>query len=1066
MFWKNMLKMWEKLRKTYFSEKLVYEVKEWSIFQKQAECVFEFLKQHNKKSLSVCLVIGPKNSGKTSFLENSYLNFLLKIPETSNFDSIEAKNIPDYFCRWYITDEILYLEIPDYWNNNELEDLYLWQNLFTTFQRKSKYLDINYIVTILPVDIFLEENIAILNSYQERTQKKLQLLNKLTKKNLIMHRIAISKIDSIEGAEQFFSEIKSQDTLEELKISLLQQQKVNFHVSANETFDKNFSGFFQNLSSNIFSQLNQEFEEKNRIDIMDFLFGLCSLKGKVKDILKQCYEKLQYQEILINEAINFASAKRGNYHYQFIETLPDTIFSKKTKTEFPHKKEEYNGMFVAPLFIFDLVKENKSSNFSLAKFKRMNLLSEFNQVAFYGAISAIFILSLSFYFGISWTAKQVKYQEESYNRIVTEISHLAMDGDDRFYLDLINILNESNNITAFVSKAWVKTLGLGTHLSKKLEDQEQNLISQLLYPRLQKYLENTLQQQNLNFYQKLLNFKIYLMLHDKTHFNETEVRDWFYTSILNEKISQEKLTVLTQALKSSVFIKPMPVRQNIIEQTQQTINALPLSLSFYELLKEKYINNFGFMSDQEKLLTHKIPYFFSTEGFSNLFLPLLARISENVQSWHWVLGSTSIENEDSLRTAIIQNYFQDYRSYWNNNVSHPFPDLTAQNDLKNYFDFVLSSQGFEKKLKLFSNNLNPKTFIDVIINKSRFNNEVNHEILNQVTLNIAEPFEYLKKLIDFSSQNLTDVSRNFIKQHIELQTINNQMSPEFSFDFAKKEFMYPGKSIFKSIENQTHDYPGFCQEALQNIVSILQQKIFSQSSIYINEQWQKKIMPIYNSEIASRYPVEKNSSKDIDLDNFIRFFGPNGVLENFYETYLTPFVDTSGSKWLWKKIDNNSLQLNAKFLETFERARIIKEMFFPNHTKALDVNFSLSPISIQSMVMSVDLNLAGETAIYHPNSDIVTHFAWPNKETLNNSSIVFYLTNQETAMNSSKGPWSIFKLFDQSLIESTRDPKRYYLTFAINQVSVKYELDASESINPFIPGILDRFRCEKNIVYT
>ena len=39
------------------------------------------------------------------------------------------------------------------------------------------------------------------------------------------------------------------------------------------------------------------------------------------------------------------------------------------------------------------------------------------------------------------------------------------------------------------------------------------------------------------------------------------------------------------------------------------------------------------------------------------------------------------------------------------------------------------------------------------------------------------------------------------------------------------------------------------------------------------------------------------------LDDFVRLLGPGGLIDQFFDQYLKPFVDTTQTPWQWQSAD-------------------------------------------------------------------------------------------------------------------------------------------------------------------
>ena len=66
----------------------------------------------------------------------------------------------------------------------------------------------------------------------------------------------------------------------------------------------------------------------------------------------------------------------------------------------------------------------------------------------------------------------------------------------------------------------------------------------------------------------------------------------------------------------------------------------------------------------------------------------------------------------------------------------------------------------------------------------------------------------------------------------------------------------------------------------------------------------------------------------MSLQNFNLLFAPKGILANFYNQQLAPFINTANARWEWQTFANQSISQNQLPLLEFERAHIIQQLYF------------------------------------------------------------------------------------------------------------------------------------------
>ena len=89
----------------------------------------------------------------------------------------------------------------------------------------------------------------------------------------------------------------------------------------------------------------------------------------------------------------------------------------------------------------------------------------------------------------------------------------------------------------------------------------------------------------------------------------------------------------------------------------------------------------------------------------------------------------------------------------------------------------------------------------------------------------------------------------------------------------------------------------------------------------INAKLGSDVVPNCRQMLSGRYPYDRASRQDVNLNDFGRLFGPGGVLDGFFNAQLRPFVDTARRTWRWRPGFSGS----AGTLRQFQRAQRIRE---------------------------------------------------------------------------------------------------------------------------------------------
>jgi type VI secretion system protein ImpL len=212
--------------------------------------------------------------------------------------------------------------------------------------------------------------------------------------------------------------------------------------------------------------------------------------------------------------------------------------------------------------------------------------------------------------------------------------------------------------------------------------------------------------------------------------------------------------------------------------------------------------------------------------------------------------------------------------------------------------------------------------------------------------------------------------------------------------------------------------------------------------------------------VAGRYPFTAGSSNDIPLDDFAKLFAPGGLIDGFFNTQLRPFVDTSGTVWQPQPVEGVPAPISGADLAQFQRAAVIRDMFFGTGGTTLAVRFDLTPVSLDSGAKEVTLDLGGTTVTYANGPPRATQVTWPGMSGSGSARLVFDpVPAGSTGALQALGPWALFRLFDQGRLVQAGSVDRYTLTFHLGDRQAVFEIRAGSVLNPFASNVLRDFRC-------
>jgi type VI secretion system protein ImpL len=211
--------------------------------------------------------------------------------------------------------------------------------------------------------------------------------------------------------------------------------------------------------------------------------------------------------------------------------------------------------------------------------------------------------------------------------------------------------------------------------------------------------------------------------------------------------------------------------------------------------------------------------------------------------------------------------------------------------------------------------------------------------------------------------------------------------------------------------------------------------------------------------IDGRYPFVRTSSTDVTTTDFNRMFAAGGVIDDFFQKNLAPYIDTTVRPWRARQLGQAVLDLPNRTLEQFQRAQTIRNALFAGGP-AMALRLEFKPVEMDTTITQFILDVDGQLVKYNHGPQIPVTVQWPGPR---GSMQVRLQLSPPIAGRSSgqvfEGPWALFKMLDGAKIESANQPEKFLLTFDIDGRKARFEVLANSVENPFRLEALANFQC-------
>lgn len=577
-----------------------------------------------------------------------------------------------------------------------------------------------------------------------------------------------------------------------------------------------------------------------------------------------------------------------------------------------------------------------------------------------------------------------------------------------------------------------------TTLKHKLHGEQSNALRQYILPQLLTLLEKTLTDPQCTHSARYEALKIYVMLNQTTHFSTALLLNWVQQQAPHHPAL--KPTLLAQLFQTP--LSHIPLNQQLISDTRNDLNALPIDYLYYQLAKTHFSTETTPLLVEGFRLPHTvIPVYLTKAGYIDT-LKRLPDISQTLQAENWVLERQDLQQ---LPHLLKQAYSHDYVRWWEQFMQHTLPEPATQyTDLHQLTETLQRTHAIATLVYYLQQQTKPEM--------GPAYTYFNHAIASHfTTLNLMGPSP-IRQL----TRTLTELGQ-FVGT---LSVVHDQGRTAFQFAksrFLSDHFSHPLRSLYRHAEQLPAPVSTWAKQIADDTWAAL----LNDSRHYINHQWRETVYPEYMATIAHRYPFDHTTEQEITLEAFNHFFSPHGVLNRFIQDYLKVFIDTSTAQWELKQVNQYVLPISADMRNELIRANVITNMFFPLHRETSQIQFSLQKINLDPVIAHLHLLIGDTTLDDTQTSESLTRFTWPHE----NAKLSLRAIDGHHYALEETGPWAFFKLLQQvNVLVDDENAANLHILFEVNGNSGRYLLKTENEVNPFIPGILNEFILTDQIV--
>ena len=979
------------------------------------------------------LMVGAEKEGKTSILENSGLDFPLNI----NYDnrSVSEEGSTKSF-QWYFAEHAIFIDMPGAYisDNRSEEDLVLWESFLKLFGRKRWKRPINGIILTISVETLMGKNEKELEQYAKDLRDRFDEISHAFVSNIPIY-LLISKVDNIVGFKEYFSGISEEEKDEVLGVTFDEEQ------SSIETsvIQPELEALLQRLNSAVLDKINKEWDIDARSKILLFSSEFSALFDKLNIFVDTGFAQTRYRKPLMLRGIYFTSVSKEG------ELPVSQEFEASTLASMQSQK----GMFIQKV-LSDII-------FPEADIIKMDTSYKKNQrIKHIGAlVASVLIVAIAIVYWVQDFNSRLDSLNKSEKAMLKYDNTRALVSKNADFKEILVALNQieklqDENKEDINNSIWkIAYFKVGAR-NKIIEDHYKEALENILLPRIAKFIEEQISASIGDYDLTWESTKAYTMLNNEERRDKEFLIGWLATAwshlYPNMNAVQNDLNKHFSNLLDYGF-KPYELKEKTLALSKKQLLEFGQEALVYKELKneaeEKNLRDFRF---SEALGSHAsafegsdyiIPGFYTKKGFEDIIIADGKELIKKLVANNWVVGySTKLSDAElNLMYSKVQNYyFIDYKKHWVAALSSlKIPNYKSISEINNQLTVLTS--GTSPIIGVL-HALKENTLIYTPAEKLQVKISGRQNASKAASIASKNAMEKAKKIIN--NTNVKNI-REYFSVYNNLLGKDNKPTPKLETALLKLNTVYQKMTaIYGSVTPEKDAYTIVTDRVLGRHEPIIMQTsalprpvdkwfktalrndweyLLSRTKKHISNQYVQDVLGFYNDKLKGRYPLVKNSRKnDIRVQDFEEFFKKNGIIDSFYQNYVSTFVklNTRRGTYKYRTIDGSNMHISKYFMNAMLNVESIRKIFFSNKGDFLGTSFYLKPNSLGRKLSRMEFHYDENYIAYEHGPIKSRKIVWPT-ESLNNIAkfSMFDLNKKKVIEKIEDGEWAFFKLVDK-----------------------------------------------------
>ena len=1052
--------------------------------------------------------IGAPGAGKTTALVNSGLSF----PLADKFGPGAIRGVGGTRnCDWWFTDEAVLIDTAGRYttqDSHQSEDKTAWDGFLNLLKKSRPRRPLNGVFLTISVADLLSQGAEARSALAASIRARLMELDSTLATRLPVY-ILVTKSDLLHGFNEYFGNLGKEQRAQVWGFTLPVAEQASAQLE--QDFKREFGLLSERLDAALVERMQHETDSVRRAAIFGFPVQFAALGPLVSELVNQVLSGSKFTQAPWVRGVYFTSGtQEGNPIDRMMGNLARG-FGLEHVVVAPSKASA-RSYFLTSLLQNVVFPEQRLASADLRWERRRHILR-------LCAFSVMGIAAATLLGG--WVISAMRNLD--YLKTIEAQVEPARQGLAAMPARLQNPTQVAPVLQG-LRDIWRAPIlgdgsppllmGLGLYQGDKINAAasvaHQRSLNDVFLPQLARRLEDqlrTAQKDNLEFAYEAL--KSYVMLHESEHFDSDALKAWItldWNRSLDRGIPEEQRRALDEQLDALLAQgpprSPLPKDDNLVRNVRALLVSYPLEQRIFSRLKRLRTGSdiapftvaraagpaapLVLERASGKPLTDGIPGMFTFDGYHKRFQSSVVQLTGLMALEEpWVLGlersaadkARAVADVGALTDRVRRIYLENYVKEWD--------ALLADVRLPR-------SSSLEKNIQIARTLSSPTSphvnFLRAVVRETTLiaPDSAAKNAVNKATETVRNTQKSLQDLFGADAnvkaadsgkriESIVDDHFDTLRRQMTAPAPNQPAPIEETLKLFNDVYVYL-QAVDTAVKSRSPMPPvdiagklkadaGRLPEPMRSMVENLSQSGAVQAQAAERGSLSQDLRPLADfchRAVAGRYPLVANSARDALPEDFGQFFGPGGMMDDFFQKRLANLVDTSTKPWRYKPVAGQA-NVSASALAQFERAARIREIFFRSgKTPSIRLDFKVMEMdaSITQFVLDVD----GQLVKYAHGPVLPMAVQWPGPKGSNQVRI--QLTPPSTTGASGQvadGPWALFRVMEKAQLESTGIPEKFLVTFNVENRRARFEVTTNSVQSPLRVRELQEFSCPEGL---